>query len=302
MTLSQCMMICPGLVIKLEMNNPGGSHKYRAARHIVESAIESGHIVPGRTTVIEKTGGNFGFGLLAVCQRYGVSVDLAVGLSYSPRKKELLAALGANLIGQDMLAEGASPAEVVEYFLNGKIRCDKKYFYTDQFRNVLGVEAHLMETGREFADQIKAVSEALDIVFVGCAGTGASFTGVCRALCASGFNVQAHLVEPQQCNTRAGEFGDHRLEGMAVGVAPPFLDWGLIHCVHKVTTEEMVDTQRWAYGQRGIYIGNSSAGCLAVARRLHREIDQRDTVVACIAYDSGHWYSDITCILRDPAL
>lgn len=54
MTLSQSLMMCPGLLMKLEMNNPGGSHKYRAARHIVESAIGSGRIVPGRTTVIEK--------------------------------------------------------------------------------------------------------------------------------------------------------------------------------------------------------------------------------------------------------
>ncbi len=48
------------------------------------------------------------------------------------------------------------------------------------------------------------------------------------------------------------------------------------------------------YAQRGIYIGNSSAGCLAVARRLHRKVDHRDTLVACIAYDGGYWYSDIT--------
>jgi cysteine synthase len=301
MTLSQSLMIRPGLVIKLEMNNPGGSHKYRAARHIIELAIESGGIVPGRTTVIEKTGGNFGFGLLAVCQRYGIQVDLAVGLSYSARKRELLAGLGANLIGQDMLAEGASPAEVVEYFLDSRTRCDKKYFYTDQFSNALGVEAHQMDTGGEFADQIRAVSKAVNVVFVGCAGTGASFTGVCRGLCDGGFKVEAHLIEPAQCDTRSGQFSDHRFEGIAVGVAPPFLDWGLVHRVHKVTIKEMVDAQRWAYGQLGIYIGNSSAGCLAVARSLHCEIDPGDTVVACISYDSGHWYSDMTSAPRDPA-
>ena len=301
MTLSQSLMMCPGLLMKLEMNNPGGSHKYRAARHIVESAIGSGRIVLGRTTVIEKTGGNFGFGLLAACQRYGVQVELAIGLGYSARKKELLAGLGAKLIGHDMLVKGATPAEVVDHYLSHRDCGSKQYFYTDQFSNALGLEAHQIETGRELADQIRAISNAQNILFIGCAGTGASFTGVCRALSGSGFTIQAHLVEPQECDTRLGEFRDHRLEGMSVGVAPPFLDWRLVYSVQKVTIEEMIDTQRWAYAQRGIYIGNSSAGCLAVARRLHRKVDHRDTLVACIAYDGGYWYSDITATFSNLA-
>lgn len=53
------------ILTKLEMNNPGGSHKYRAASFIIETALRSGKITPGLTTVIEKTGGNFGFGLVA---------------------------------------------------------------------------------------------------------------------------------------------------------------------------------------------------------------------------------------------
>lgn len=38
----------PGLLIKFEIDNPGASHKVRAARHIVRVAMEAGHIVPGR--------------------------------------------------------------------------------------------------------------------------------------------------------------------------------------------------------------------------------------------------------------
>lgn len=54
--------IMQGVLMKFECDNPGGSHKVRAARRVIGQGVRAGHIVPGRTTVIEKTGGNFGFG------------------------------------------------------------------------------------------------------------------------------------------------------------------------------------------------------------------------------------------------
>lgn len=91
--LVQCAEL---IFVKTEMNNPGCSHKYRAAKFIVDHAVSSGEITPGQTTVIEKTGGNFGFGLLMACHEYDVAVDLAVGLSFSQRKRRLLEYLGVS--------------------------------------------------------------------------------------------------------------------------------------------------------------------------------------------------------------
>ncbi|WP_122581625.1 pyridoxal-phosphate dependent enzyme, partial [Pseudomonas viridiflava] len=68
---------------KMEMNNPGGSHKFRAADFIIQTALRRGEILPGVTTVIEKTGANFGFGLIAACHKHGIPIELAVGLSFS---------------------------------------------------------------------------------------------------------------------------------------------------------------------------------------------------------------------------
>jgi cysteine synthase len=36
---------------KLEMNNPGGSHKYRAASSIIEAGLRRGEITPGLVLV-----------------------------------------------------------------------------------------------------------------------------------------------------------------------------------------------------------------------------------------------------------
>lgn len=281
------------LYTKLELNSLGGSHKYRAARHIVQRAIERGDIVPGQTTVIEKTGGNFGFGLLAACYRHNVAVDLAIGLSFSPLKRKLLECFGARLIGKDMLRQGMSPREVVDYHIQYQEKLGKQYYYTDQFNNVDGVEAHRINTGPELAAQLIEQRVGTRILFVGCAGTGASFTGVTQSLIDHGFEVDAVLVEPAECDIRKGLFADHRLEGMAVGVPPPFLDWSLVNEVCAVSLEETLEAQRHFYMNNGIHIGNTSAGCFAVAKQLLDRSDYQDKVVVTMAYDSGLWYADI---------
>lgn len=143
------------ILTKLEMNNPGGSHKYRAANLIIEAALRSGNIIPGVTTVIEKTGGNFGFGLVAACHKHGVPVELAIGLGFSKTKRELLECFGAKLIGKDMLVAGASPKDVINHHLEHQADMGKSYYYTDQFNNQVGVEAHRYQTATELALQLE---------------------------------------------------------------------------------------------------------------------------------------------------
>ena len=281
------------LYTKLEMNNPGGSHKFRAASHIVDQAVAAGEIVPGVTTVIEKTGGNFGFGLLAACHRYDVAVELAVGLGFSQTKRDLLECFGARLIGKEMLREGATPKEVVQHHLEHQQVLGRQYFYTDQFQNPLGIEAHRATTGKELAVQLRVQGAGERILFVGCAGTGASFTGVAQALRDSGLELYTVLVEPQGCDARAGLFVDHRCEGMAVGVSPPFLDWSLVGEIRRVALDDLLDTQRWLYLQTGLYMGNTAAATLAVARALHQDPAYRDWSIVTLAYDAGLWYQDL---------
>ena len=289
------------LYTKLELNSLGGSHKYRAARHIVQRAIERGDIRPGHTTVIEKTGGNFGFGLLAACYQHNVGVDLAIGLSFSPLKRKLLECFGARLIGKDMLQLGLTPRQVVEHHLEHQVELGKQYYYTDQFNNLDGVEAHRISTGPELAAQLRDARVGKSIVFVACAGTGASFTGVTQALIDHGFDVETVLVEPAECDLRRGIFADHRLEGMAVGVPPPFLDWSLVDEVCPVSLEQTLDAQRHFYRHNGVHIGNTSAGCFAVARQLLDRHKYRNKVVVTMAYDSGLWYADILEDRRETA-
>ena len=288
--LSPLREVKPGLFAKFECNNPGGSHKVRAARFIIEAAVAAGDIVAGQTTVIEKTGGNFGFGLAVACHQLGVPVDLAVGLSFSPIKRRYLELFGARLVGIEMLKAGATPRQVVEWHIENAVALGKQYFYTDQFNNPASVAAHELETGVEIAAQFKAWPETRRITFVSCAGTGASLTGIARALKTAGYEVDVVLVEPDGCDSRAGLFVDHKLEGMAVGVTPPFLDWTLVSSVRRVRFDEVLEQQRTFGQQPGYFVGYTSAACLAVAEPIARDLPKHHKVLTLI-YDHGLWYA-----------
>ncbi|MFM0058838.1 pyridoxal-phosphate dependent enzyme [Paraburkholderia phytofirmans] len=279
----------PGLLLKFECDNPGGSHKVRAARYIVRSAIESGEIVPGRTTVIEKTGGNFGFGLTLACQAHAIPVELAVGLGFSAVKRRCLELFGARLIGLDMLERGATPREVVQWHLEHAAEHGRSYFYTDQFRNAASVAAHELETGPEIATQLKAWPDVRKVTFVSCAGTGASLVGIAKALKAAGYCVTVVLVEPQGCDSRNGIFSDHKLEGMSVGVVPPFVQWDLINEIRTVTYDEVMNTRKSFARECGFLVGNTAAACLSVASSLATGATAEHKILS-ILYDHGLWY------------
>ncbi len=288
-TFTALREIDPALLMKFEMEQAGGSHKARAARWVVRRAIESGLLVPGTSTVIEKTGGNFGLGLALACREAGIPVELAIGLSFSAARREYLRWLGVDLVGEAELRAGKTPREVLEGRLAGAASRGRTYYYPDQFNNPACVEAHTVGTGAELAAQLANRTGVRQVHLVACAGTGAHLTGISHALLRAGFPLTVTLVEPAGCRARDGLFIEHPLEGMAVGVKPPLLDWSLITQTASVDEAETRTAQAWLARERGHWVGRTSSACLAVGRRLAGRLDA-GTATVVIAYDHGSWY------------
>jgi cysteine synthase len=282
--------VIPGVLMKFECDNPGGSHKTRAARCVVEEAVRAGRIVPGKTIVVEKTGGNFGFGLAVACHALQIEVELAVGLGFSAVKRRCLEMFGARLIGVDMLKQGATPKEVIEWRLNEASKGGAECFYTDQFSNIASLKAHELETGREIVEQLRQWPALNSLTFVACAGTGASLTGVARALRTAQYDVNCVLVEPEGCNASNGVFVEHPFEGMSVGVAPTFLDWREIQDHRTVAFEAAMETRQRFCQSTGYFVGNTTAACLTVAVQLAKQ-SPRNHKVVLLFYDHGLWYA-----------
>ncbi|MEN3264661.1 pyridoxal-phosphate dependent enzyme [Pseudonocardia sp.] len=86
------------ILLKLEMLNPGGSHKTRIAVSMIRAAERDGLLRPNRgQTILEPTGGNTGLGIAIAAAVLGYRVVLVIPDNYSPAKQRLLQAYGAEV-------------------------------------------------------------------------------------------------------------------------------------------------------------------------------------------------------------
>lgn len=100
------------------------------------------------------------------------------------------------------------------------------------------------------------------------------------------------LVEPEGCDSQNGVFVNHRLEGMAVGVRPPFVDWTTVSAVRRVSYDDVVECQREFARSHGHFVGNTAAACLCVGAQMAKAGDA--TKILVLLYDHGLWYFSLT--------
>ena len=129
----------PGTVwLKLENRNPGGSIKDRVAFHVIDKTMEWGDIEAGGT-IVEATSGNLGIGIALVAAVRGLHCVLTMPDSMSVERRNLLHALGAELV-LTPAAEGMKGAiKVAE-----KLAEERSGLLFGQFSNPLAVEAHYL--------------------------------------------------------------------------------------------------------------------------------------------------------------
>lgn len=85
------------IYVKLEMFNPSGSVKDRAATHMIHIAEQEGLIKPG-DTIIEPTSGNTGIGLAMAASAKGYQAILVMPDNSTEERRNLLKAYGAKVV------------------------------------------------------------------------------------------------------------------------------------------------------------------------------------------------------------
>ncbi|MGV7003640.1 cysteine synthase A [Desulfovibrio sp. QI0442] len=271
----------PGTVwLKLENRNPGGSIKDRVAFHLVGEALEEGRVEPGGV-LVEATSGNMGIGMALVASVRGFRCILTMPESMSVERRNLLRALGAELV-LTPAEEGMSGAVAAAK----RIADEQDAFVLGQFTNPQAVVAHYKTTGPEiFKDSVGK----MDVLVAG-VGSGSTITGVGRYLKERipGFRVVA--VEPAASPVLSGgKPGPHLIQGIGADFVPAILDRALLDEIIQMDGEEAIRTARLLM-ENGIMAGISTGSNVRAALDLAARPEMQDKNIVTFACDTGERY------------
>ncbi|MFG3497140.1 pyridoxal-phosphate dependent enzyme [Streptomyces sp. NPDC047928] len=168
------------LYAKLEMLNPFGSVKDRAAWHMARPQLDAARR-EGRT-VVELSSGNTAKALAVIAGMHGLPFKSVTNRMKVPEIKDLLLLLGAEIEELPGQAECLDPTDTEDPLtrIHRMLSADDgEYLHTDQYYNPGNAEAHASGTGPEI---VKDLGGAAPDWFIACVGTAGSSSGTARAL------------------------------------------------------------------------------------------------------------------------
>lgn len=277
-------LTCP-LVAKLEMFNPSGSVKARTALAMIEDAEARGLLRPG-ATLIEPTSGNTGIGLAMVATIKGYRLVLTMPETMSLERRNLLKALGAEIVltpGAEGMAGSIAKAEALRDATPGAV-------ILQQFDNPANAAVHERTTGEE----VWADTDGQVDVFVAGVGTGGTVSGVARALKKHNAAVRVVAVEPASSPVLSGgKAGPHRLQGIGANFVPGNYDASVIDEVLPVADDDAFLAARELAATEGLLAGISSGAALHAACTLASRSDLQGKRIVVLLPDTGERYLSV---------
>lgn len=274
-------LTCP-LVAKLEMFNPSGSVKARTALAMIEDAEARGLLRPG-ATLIEPTSGNTGIGLAMVATIKGYRLVLTMPKTMSLERRNLLKALGAEIVltpGAEGMAGSIAKAEALRDATPGSV-------ILQQFDNPANAAVHERTTGEE----VWTDTDGQVDVFVAGVGTGGTVSGVARALKKHNPWVRVVAVEPAASPVLSGgKAGPHRLQGIGANFVPGNYDASVIDEVLLVADDDAFLAARELAATEGLLAGISSGAALHAACTLASRSDLQGKRIVVLLPDTGERY------------
>ena len=270
------------IIAKLEAFNPAGSVKDRVALAMIEDAEARGALKPG-ATIIEPTSGNTGVGLAMVATIKGYHLMLTMPETMSIERRNLLKALGAEIVLTDGLtgmAGSIAKAQELRASIPGSI-------ILQQFENPSNAQIHTLTTGEE----IWTDTDGKVDVFVTGVGTGGTICGVARALKKHNPDVYIVAVEPESSPVlEGGVEGPHRIQGIGANFIPAIYDASVVDEVLPVPDDEAIRGGRELASTEGLLAGISSGAAVYAARLLAQRPDFADKKIVVLLPDTGERY------------
>lgn len=270
------------VLVKLELFNPAGSVKDRAALFMILDAEERGLLHPG-DTIIEPTSGNTGIGLASVGASRGYKVVFTMPETMSVERRKLLASYGAQIV----LTEGAKGMSGAIAKADELARQTEGAIVLGQFVNSANPRAHMETTGPEIWEDTEGKVD----VFVAGVGTGGTITGTGRFLKEKNPAIHVVAVEPADSPVLSGgKPGPHGLQGIGAGFVPEILDTEVYDEVIRMETRDAYEAARLLARKQGVLAGITSGAALRAALKLAKEDRFAGKTIVALLPDTGERY------------
>jgi len=274
------------IIAKLEYFNPAGSVKDRIGYAMIKDAEEKGLITTG-TTIIEPTSGNTGIALAFVSAARGYKLILTMPETMSVERRNLLKALGAELVltpGADGMKGSIKKAEELASQIPNS-------FIPQQFENPANPEIHTKTTAEEIW---RDTDGQVDIVIAG-VGTGGTISGIGEGLKAKKPGIKVIAVEPTTSPVLSGgNPGPHKIQGIGAGFVPGNFNKDIIDEIFLVKSEDAFETSRKISKAEGLLVGISSGAATFAATEIAKRPENKGKNIVVILPDTGERYLSTT--------
>ena len=272
------------ILAKLEMFNPY-SLKDRPALYIIEEAERSGQLTPGGT-IVEASSGNAGTALTYIGRLKGYQVIICMSELMSDEHKQLMRALGAELVltpAESGIRGSREKAQEIAASLPNAI-------YTEQHHNPANAKSHRETT----AEEIWRDTDGQVGIFIHGLGSCGTMTGVAQVLKDRKPSVRCIGIEPEGAALMSqGEFKPHRLLGIGPGFVPALFDRDLMDDIVTVRVEDAFATCRQVAAEEGLMVGITSGASAFVALDLARQPENAGKTIVIIFADAGQAYMSV---------
>jgi cysteine synthase A len=270
------------VVAKLEFFNPANSVKDRIGVAMIDAAERGGLIGPD-TIILEPTSGNTGIALAMVCAARGYRCVLTMPETMSRERRQLLRALGAELVltpGPEGMPGAIAKAEELA-------KSDQRYFVPQQFENPANPAIHRATTAEEVW---RDTDGAVDI-FVAGVGTGGTITGVGEVLKERKPEVRLVAVEPAASPVLSGgKKGPHPIQGIGAGFVPGVYEATLIDEILQVSNDDAIGMARRLAREEGVLVGISSGAAVWAAVQVAHRPENAGKLIVVVVPDFGERY------------